>query len=290
VNRPPQPFAFVYGSSMSNVNLYAQPGGLVVAGRDNYNNPAFHNVANNGGTVLIYLDAVIDNDYGTYHNLLHNTSACGPAVPRWPGEPQANQWGYLADFRPGSVLQSKLECVLERMVADNPHMGGFFIDDVGSRSWFGGFNWSTFGAANQQAYRDGAIGIVQTARRVADRYGLIFIVNGTWGAGTLASAGGGYPNMNAHGLSLADGGFVEHHGANELPYWTNYATSPQWATASPRTGGVEFMLSANESNSDRDAYIASGAFAYVVNQTEPAYQQAPVPWGPFHYTGLPTGN
>ena len=39
------------------------------------------------------------------------------------------------------MLQHKLECVLETMVAENPHMAGWFADDLGSRSWFPGFNW-----------------------------------------------------------------------------------------------------------------------------------------------------
>lgn len=289
-NRPPQPFTFVYGTNMTGVGAYAAPGGLVVAGRANYNNPAFHNVSAAGGTVLIYLDAIIDNDYGTWHQLLHNTSTCGPAVPRWPGEPNANQWGYLADFRPGSILQFKLECVLEAMVAANPHMGGFFMDDVGSRSWFGGFNWSTFGTANQQAYRDGAIQIVNTARTVADRHGLIVIVNGTWNARTSSdgAGGGGYPNTGQHGNASADGFFIENHPASELSFWTAVSTSPQWATGSPYTRGVEFMLVGTRTVADRDAYINSGNFAFVQAYTS-GYETAVAPWGPLHPTGLPTG-
>ena len=66
---------------------------------------------------------------------------------------------YLNDFRVGSVLQSKLECVLEKMVAENPHMAGFFADDLGSRSWYPGFSWDTWGTTNQQSYRAGAIAL-----------------------------------------------------------------------------------------------------------------------------------
>ena len=74
--------------------------------------------------------------------LLNNASECGPATSRWPGNFQANSWGYLNDFRVGSVLQSKFKCVLEKMVAENPHMGGWFADDLGSRSWFPGLSWA----------------------------------------------------------------------------------------------------------------------------------------------------
>src|SRR5262249_26052835 len=157
----------------------AHPGGLVVAGRDNYQDQAFKDVSAAGGTVLIYLDTLIDNAYGHYHSMLINASACGPATSHWPGSPKANSWGYLIDFRVGSVLQQKLSCVLETMISENPHMAGFFADDLGSRSWYPGFNWDTWGTTNQQAYRDGAIALTQTFRTVANHHGLIFIVNGT---------------------------------------------------------------------------------------------------------------
>jgi hypothetical protein len=56
---------------------YANPGGLVLAGRDNYQGQAFKDVSAAGGTVLIYLDAVIDNRYGRYHEMLNKASECG---------------------------------------------------------------------------------------------------------------------------------------------------------------------------------------------------------------------
>jgi hypothetical protein len=53
---------------------YANPGGLVVAGRDKYQGQAFKDALAAGGTVLIYLNAVVDNPYGIYHKLLKNRS------------------------------------------------------------------------------------------------------------------------------------------------------------------------------------------------------------------------
>jgi hypothetical protein len=76
----------------------------VVAGRENLGGQAFKDVSAAGGTVLIYLDAFIDNPHGRYHDLLNNASECGPAASRWPGNYKANSWGYLNDFRVGSVL------------------------------------------------------------------------------------------------------------------------------------------------------------------------------------------
>lgn len=272
-----------YGAP-SGATAYAHPGGLVVAGRDNYQDQAFKDVSNGGGSVLIYMDAVIDNAYGRYHDMLINQSACGPATTRWPGSPKANTYGYLNDFRVGSVLQQKLSCVLETMVVENPHMAGWFADDLGSRSWFPGFSWDSFGAANQQAYRDGAIALTKTFREVADRHGLVFIVNGTWSGGSLASNGGGYPDASKSGNALADGGFVEHHDG-EIGYFGPYGCSAQWAAQSPITQGKAINYAVTNTSAGRTEYINSDCYAYV-NQQQ-AYDSV-APWGTFHPTGLPS--
>ena len=68
-------------------------------------------------------------------------------------------------------------------LAENPHMGGFFADDVGSRSWFPGINWSSF--PDKAGYRAAAIALTQTLRDVANEHGLIFLVNGSCAAADL---------------------------------------------------------------------------------------------------------
>jgi hypothetical protein len=282
---PGQPAITAYGSS-SAVTPFAHNGALIIAGRTNYADQPVKAASAAGATVLIYLDAVIDNPYGRYHDMLSNPSECGPATSRWPGNYKANSSGYLNDFRVGSVLQSKLKCVLEKMVAENPHMGGFFADDLGSRSWFPGFNWDTWGTTNQQSYRAGAIALAQTFHDVAAKHGLMVMVNGTWTAGSLAFSGGGYPNMNSHGLALADGGYVEHHSAAELPYWTAYAQG-QWATAagSVARGKPIMYLQASDATT-RDAYNRADVFSFLSAQVD--YNTASV-WTGFHATGLPSG-
>ena len=258
---------------------------MVIAGRSNYGDQAFKDIAAAGGTVLIYLDAVIDNDYGRYHELLNHISACGPATSRWPGNPPANAWGDLNDFRPGSVLQQKLECVLETMVRENPHMAGFFADDVGSRSWFPLLDWGGWSSANRAQYRQGAIDLTKTFREVANRHGLVFIVNGSWNAGS-SNAGGGYPDANQHGNALADGGYIEKH--NLDTFFTNYATSPQWAAQSPITGpGKAINFAVNTTTAATQAWITCGCVAYAVTQSD--YTTKPAPWGPFYDRGLPSG-
>jgi hypothetical protein len=284
-NRPAQAASIVYGAPGSNGQAiaYAHPGGLVVSDEYNYADQVWKDVSAGGGTVLIYLDTIISNPQGRYGGMLLNASACGAAVPVWPGNYAANGY-FLNDFRPGGTEQAKLHCVLETMVAENPQMAGWFADDLGSRSWFSGFKWSKF--PDRQGYRDGAIAIAQTFRQVADEHGLIFLVNGTWGAGTLLAAGGGYPDMNQHGLSLADGGFVEHHDT-EISYFGPYGCSPQWASASAVTQGTAFMYAVTNTTAGQQAYVDSGCYAYVNTQTSAGYDYAP-PWGVFHPTGLPS--
>jgi len=283
-NLPGQPAITAYGSS-SAVNPFAHNGALIIAGRNNYADQPMKNASAAGATVLIYLDVVIDNPNGRYHGLLVNSSVCGPATARWPGSPKANSSGYLQDFRVGSVAQSKLKCVLETMVAENPHMGGFFADDLGSRSWFGGFSWDSWGTTNQQAYRSGAIALAQTFHDVAAEHGLMLMVNGTWTAGSLASSGGGYPNASSHGLSLADGGYIEHHSSSEIDFWTAYSKG-QWGTAPGSvSNGKPFMYVQASDDATRNAYSNAGVTAFLSAQS--SYDTAPV-WTSFHPTGLPS--
>lgn len=293
---PTQPLTIAYRQPPSNtVDAYARPGGLIIAAKQILSHSKFQAVSLGGGTVLGYFDPIIYATGSTYHDLLWNSNAYGPAVGKWPGPVAANEWGDLADFRPSSPMhqpstidptRTKLEVVLEKMITDNPHLGGIFFDDTGSRSWFPNLNWATFGSTNQQAYRDGAILCVQTGRRVCDRHGLGQWVNGTWQAGTLAAAGGGYPDLGVHGLSLAEGGFIENatYGGSGT-FWHNYALGPQWATATP--GGTRFMLSTNTSDAERDAWIASGTVSHAATSVS-GYGVESAPWGAGHATGLPS--
>ncbi len=276
-----QPAAFVYSGDPSGALDYAQPGGLVVAGRDNFQDPVFQEVSEGRGTVLVYLDPVIRNPYGPYHELMFEDSSCGPAVPEWPGSP-ANSWGTFADFRRGGVLQGKLACVLETMVQENPHMGGWFVDDLGSRPY--GTDYEGWSPREKQAYYDGAVAISQVFRDVADKYGLIFIANGSWDASSRNS-GGGYPDARQHGNSLADGGVIEHHDGQQ-EFFGPYGCSPQWAADSPSSAHHPIILTISRSDADRDIYARTECVTHAVNQNH--YLDPPPPWGPFRDIGLPS--
>ena len=90
LNRPTNPGLLMYADGAPPANVVAnwsRPGALVVVGRTNYDEPWVHTMADGGATVLIYLDSMIDNDWGRYHDKLINASEFGPPVPRWPGHP-----------------------------------------------------------------------------------------------------------------------------------------------------------------------------------------------------------
>ena len=110
-------------------------------------------------------------------------------------------------------------------------------------------------------------------------------MNGSWNAGN-SNAGGGYPDANQHGNALADGGFIEKH--NLDTFFTNYATSPQWAAQSPITGsGKAINFAVNTTTTANQAWINCGCVAYAVTQSD--YHTKPSPWGPFYDRGLPSG-
>ena len=288
-NRSAQPAALMYYGDIGPWHLYAQPGALVVTGRGNYADQPFKDISFSGGSVLIYIDPILGSngslqpDWDRYGRLLKDASEFGPAVPLWPGMPQASEYGWLLDFRPytGNVLHDKLPKVLDLVARENPHMAGWFIDDVGSRSWYSGINWGAVSAADKQAYRDGAIEITKTARRIADKYKLMTIVNGTWTAGD----GGGYPDYNQHGNAVVDAGFIENHRLDQ--FWRNYADSPQWASKSPLTRGKSMMWASNKDNcTAMKQYVDANLIAYGTCQSNDG--QVKEPWGSFHSTGLPS--
>lgn len=284
VNRPANPGAIVYGSGLTNAAAWAHPGAIVIAGRDNYDGAWAKTIAAGGGTVLVYLDTIINASYGRYHDKLINASEFGPAVPKWPGNPVANSTGSLNDFRVGGILQSKLAGVLSLILSENSHVGGIFLDDCGSRSWYPNFDWTTI---DREAYRAGAINIVQTTRATIGD--LFIMVNGTWSGTSSSGVGdGGYPDKTKSGISLADGGFVENHSSTgELAAWTAYSTSTQWASATSR-GKAYTWFQNTGSVSDRNNWVNANVAAFA--STADYGDSSVVPWTSFTDFGLPHGS
>jgi hypothetical protein len=284
-NSPAQPGTILFGGDEGALLDYAHPGALVISGRENYASDTFKKVAAAGATELLYIDPMIDNAHGRYHDMLINASPCGPATALWPGQPRANEYGKLTDFRVGSTVQAKLGCVLEAMVRENPQMGGFFADDVGSRSYFPGFRWDSWSTADKQAYRDGAIAIMQTMRTVADRHRIIVLVNGSWNGGDPLKLGGGYPDAATDGISLAEGGVLQNHDNSDIAYLARYSCSAQWAAESKVTNGQPFNYATTNTVEGRDSFARNTCVAWA--NVQPNYWVVGPLWADFHPTGLP---
>lgn len=279
--QPMQPAALVYQNNPgANLTGYRHPGALIVTGRDNYDDPAFAAASAAGAHVLVYVDAIVRNTIGHYHDLLHNTSAYGAATIAWAGLPDANATGPLVDIRPGVFPLSKLEAVLELVVDENPGIAGLFADDLGSRSYFPGIDWDVMSAADQAAYRRGAIQIGRVFRAVANRHSLLLIVNGTWNGGAPATLGGGFPVADRIGCSFADGGVMENWSGFDPTYRNNYVNGPQWGTGSPRLRGRQLMFAITADTEDRDDWAATGDVAWCAVQAD--YGDAEPAWSGFH--------
>ena len=269
---PPQPAGFFYNSEPS--SAWAKPGALVICGRDNCGGQGFKNVSAAGGTVLVYLDTIVNVKAGRYHDPMLNQSACGPAIGTWPGSGRFNSWGYVNDVRVGGALQQKLPCVLETIIRENPHIGGFFADDLG------GDNGHTQAGLPKEEDYQAAVALSRTFRSVADKYKLMFVPNGGWEGGH----GAGYPTRTTSGNALADGVCVEHHSTGELNYWRGYLTSSQWASQSSLTHGTPFHIIITYP-ADFSAYRNANFNGFIANQSD--YANAGTPWSGFHATGLP---
>lgn len=266
------------------VPMYAQPGALVTVGRTNYNDNYVKDLAAGGATVILYLDPIIDASWGRYHDLLINESILGPAVAKWPGNPQANEWGYLNDFRPGQPIHTKWALLLELVATELPHISGIMIDDLGTRSWYPGFSWANFSSQHKQDYRNGAIQFAQAARNIADQVDWFLIANGVW----TANDGGGYPDPTKNGCSILDGGVWENHTVAEatgiFPQVYGKNANNQWGIATPR--GLPYTWTWNIGNrTARDAYITTGIPAFSLGQDD--RHIAEMPFGSFTDFGLP---
>ena len=293
INRPTNPFQILYRPNpdgLDNLSQWARPGALVIVGRDNYNEGWVHTLADAGCTVLIYLHPNLMNTVGRYASLLYNASQFGPAVPDWPGGPYVvDQWGNLADFRVGSLCNTKFQGVLNLIISENPHISGFFLDGLGTSPspGAGGFSWDAFPMKTE--YRNGALEQCQIARAIADANDMMIIVNGLWQAGPDPH-GGGYPDRFLHGCSLVDGGMIEDQPPIENGFHHQYCTLPtaQWGLDIPRIASLPvprgYMLSTNPNKSEMDAWVGLNAAAYAHYGD---YMTMTPPWATFTDFNVP---
>lgn len=313
---PTQPMVFAYDPTTTaefddlgiTVGNYGHPGAIVVCGRVNYGHQRFKDLAAAGATILIYLDVMITNTYGTYHSLLDNAGALGPAIPAWPGPIPANSYGNINDFRTTSVMHqrldalvspvpagyngshTRLQAVVNKMFADNSHLHGVFMDDLGSRSYFEGPSgnvniWAGMSTTAKQQYRAGAIKVLEDTWVICKALGKAIFVNGSWEAGDLVTHGGGYPNPNISGASKANGGVWEHHVHDS--FGDDYINGAQWALDAPVGAGYRFGIVISSSGTERIPWM--GRVSHLTEQSSADGYDGEPPWSTtaWHPTGLP---
>lgn len=279
---PPQPGAVLYGPDAT--SAYAHAGAMV--DMNSAETPGAIAVSNAGGHVFVYVDAIVTGSGGNYASLINNTNSYGPAIGQWPGQTQQyNSYGYVRDLLL-LVSSGKLLNILNFIVSDNPHMAGFFCDDLGTSNPQYGYSGSPLAAAGNgysiptTTFYNAVIAVVNVFRQVCNAHNLMMLVNGMFdGRGN-----GGYPTRSTHGCSLAEGSCAEHQTNQGTNFWPVYLASSQWATASPLTAGdtTHFVIATPGDTS----WNSTTGVAWIAQQSN--YQTVPPVWTSFHATGLPT--
>lgn len=111
-------------------------------------------------------------------------------------------------------------------------MAGWFVDELGSLPW--GMGWESWSTGEKEAYYDGAVALTSTFRRVADRHGLLVVVNGTRGTADRSrppgAATGRDPTVEP---SLTVGSWVPRRWRNEPSRSTVCGLVPTFTRAIP---------------------------------------------------------
>lgn len=208
------PFGIAYKTN-TNVQLYAKPGGLVVAGRcaSHSTSVAMKNVRAKGGEVLQYLipNEVPDNGGACALDREYYHGGAVSKVPLWPWPKSApgtrRKWAgaKITDMRPGSPWIAHTLAFVERIINAGT-ADGLYLDTVGARTYAKLAQWESWSREEKDAYTLGHIELVRKLDELRKRTnpGFILVNNSVWhrdDAVELARGGERYVN----------GVCLEHH-------------------------------------------------------------------------------
>lgn len=259
----------------TNVSLYGQPTGMVIAGRCNRNNPAFEQARRGGAEILVYVSATARPDHRVcaLDNQLYMNDES--RVPLWPyptvGERVSYPKTHMTDMRPGSPWILQVVNYVEQLMRDGK-VDGVFLDAMGARPWNKLAEWDSWPQKEKDAWTDGNIDLVRRLdeRRRAIDPSFIIVTNGYWDRG------------DARGLAgerYVDGIMLEHPKAGSN--WHIKNASKNFSDLGHR----RVLVVANDRDSAREwakvkgvTHVSdqSGAGEYE-HPTEP-----PVPFEPLH--------
>ncbi|WP_129775731.1 hypothetical protein [Peristeroidobacter soli] len=172
----------------TNVALYGQPGGMLIAGRCNRNDPAFADARHKGAEVLLYIApaerpdtrvCALDNEF--YMNELSR-------VPLWPypheGERVSYPKTHMTDMRPGSPWILHVVDYVTQLMRDGK-VDGVFLDALGARPWNKQAMWELWPQKEKDEWTDGAIDLVRRLdeKRRAINPDFLIVSNGPWDRG-----------------------------------------------------------------------------------------------------------
>lgn len=179
----------------TNVSLYAQPGGMIIAGRCNRNDPAFAQARQRGAEVLLYISATArpDTRVCALDNELYMNDPT--RVPLWPypreGERVSYPKTHMTDMRPGSPWILHVVDYIEQLMRDGK-VDGVFLDALGARPWDKLADWDSWPQQEKDTWTDGAVDLVRRLdeRRRAIDPNFIIVSNGFWDRGDARGESG----------------------------------------------------------------------------------------------------
>ena len=275
---PSEPMANPLGiafKTSTNVELYAKPTAMVIAGRCTTHSISaeMQAVRAGGGEVLQYIIPSEVPDNLTYCSLgrdqLYYTSY-GKAVPLWPWKAadgsDRRKWpgAKMTDMRPGSDWITHTVTYIEGLMRSGK-VDGVFLDTVGARTFASMAKWDTWSKAEKDAYTLGNLELVQRLDESRDRInpGFILVNNSVWYRDDAIE-------LAAQGEKYVNGVSIEHHAS----------TSTWHRTYAGKTFGVpnkrRVLIIANSQDEARNWAKIPGV-THVSGQTTAQYVNPLVP-------------
>lgn len=258
------PFTFAFsGTNQPNALLYAQPGGLVVAGRDN--RYAFEAVRQGGGEVLAYLCPV------EFPKLWGELDKSFYTNPTFWGSARTNNGNPVLDLSVNSTWSNWVVAYVENLIKEK-RVDGVYLDVVGARLWATS-GWDTWPVEEQVRWTKGNVDLVRRIDSVRRRLDPSFIVmtNNLWGE---------KQDLSRAGEQYIDGIAIEHHAPNAHKQeiaGRPYGGPNRRVLAIARTGEAGLWVNVpgvTHISDDRGSYLISTPPAVPFMAVSPTVEQA----------------
>ncbi len=208
------PLGIFYGKSFNNLDDYANPGALIVAGNCNRYDPRFQEARAKGAELLAYLNAV--DVYDVIPCKLNAGFYMGGRgnVPLWPYPKYGVRSNYknssLTDLRVGSTWADHVVDYVAQLMREGK-VDGVFLDNIGAKLWGNLSKWqSTWDPWERDQWTAGNVDLVrrldEKRRQINPRF--LIVTNNYWDRGDkLGLPGEKYVN----GIVLEHTRFDEWH-------------------------------------------------------------------------------